>query len=62
MFANDDAIVGEAAAYGMGMVMVGSADEEAVEEMLTHANETQHEKTIRALAVSLGLVMYGRQS
>lgn len=62
MFSNDDAIVGEAAAYGMGMVMVGSADEEAIEEMLTHANETQHEKTIRALAVSLGLVMYGRQS
>lgn len=62
MFSQDNAIIGEAAAYGMGMVMVGSADEDAIEEMITHAAENQHEKIIRALSVSLALVMYGRQS
>lgn len=33
----DSAVIGEAAAYGMGLVMVGSANENAIEEMITHA-------------------------
>lgn len=57
----DSAIIGEAAAYGMGMVMLGSSDERAIEEMLTHANDSQHEKIIRALAISLALIMYGKE-
>ena len=57
----DSAIIGEAAAYGMGMVMLGSADERAIEEMTTHANDSQHEKIIRALSISLALLMQGRE-
>mmetsp|Transcript_4842 Transcript_4842/g.3318 ORF Transcript_4842/g.3318 Transcript_4842/m.3318 type:complete len:187 (-) Transcript_4842:913-1473(-) len=45
----------------MGMVMLGSSDENAIEEMLTHANDSQHEKIIRALSISLALIMYGRE-
>lgn len=33
----DSAIIGEAAGYGMGLVMLGSANERAIEEMITHA-------------------------
>ena len=56
----DIAPVGEAAAWGMGMVMAGSGDKTAIEEMITYASETQHDKIIRALGISLALVMYGR--
>lgn len=57
----DDAIIGEAAAYGMGLVMLGSGDANTIEEMITHAADQNHEKTIRALGVSLALVMYGKE-
>lgn len=57
----DSAVIGEAAGYGMGLVMLGSAHEGAIEEMLTHATESKHEKIIRSLAISLALTMYGKE-
>ena len=57
----DSAIIGEAAGYGMGLVMLGSADDSAIKEMMTHANDSQHEKIIRALSISLALLMYGKE-
>lgn len=57
----DSAIIGEAAAYGMGLVMLGSADERAIEDMTIHAADSQHEKIIRALSISLALTMYGKE-
>ena len=36
----DSAVIGEAAGLGMGLVMLGSADEKAIEEMITHANDS----------------------
>lgn len=62
LYANaDSAIIGEAAAYSMGMVMLGSADEKAIEEMMIHASDSQHEKIIRALSISLALLMQGKE-
>lgn len=57
----DSATIGEAAAYGMGLVMVGSADEQAIEEMTAHAADNSHEKVIRGLGISLALTMYGKE-
>ena len=57
----DSAVIGEAAGYSLGLIMLGSADEEAIKEILTHASETQHEKIIRSLAISLALIMYGKE-
>ena len=57
----DSANIGEAAAYGMGLVMVGSADANAMEEMMIHAADSQHEKIIRALSISLAMLMYGKE-
>lgn len=57
----DSAVAGEATGLAMGLVMLGSASEKAIEEMLQYAHETQHEKIIRGLAMGLALLMYGRE-
>ena len=58
---NDKANSGEAAAYGIGMVMLGSANEMAITDILAYAHETQHEKIIRGLGMALALIMYKRE-
>ena len=45
----DSAVAGESAGLAMGLVMLGSANEQVVEDMVTYAHETQHEKIIRGL-------------
>lgn len=57
----DSAVIGEAAGYGVGLVMLGSGDERAIEELITHANDSKHEKIIRSLAISLALINYGKE-
>lgn len=58
---SDSAVAGEAAGLAMGLVMLGSADEDAQKEMFLYAHETQHEKIIRGLALGLALVNYARE-
>ncbi|KAL9644481.1 hypothetical protein ABK040_009347 [Willaertia magna] len=57
----DNAVSGEAAAIGMGLVMLGSGSDKAINEMLNYAHETAHEKIIRGLALGMALCMYGRE-
>jgi len=60
----DSAVAGEAAGLAMGLVMMGTdgnSVEKAVQEMITFAHETHHEKIIRGLAIGLAIVMYGRE-
>ncbi|XP_078736273.1 26S proteasome non-ATPase regulatory subunit 1 [Lampetra fluviatilis] len=56
----DDAVTGEAAGLAMGLVMLGSRSATAIEDMVAYAQETQHEKILRGLAVGIATVMYGR--
>lgn len=56
----DDAVTGEAAGIAMGMVMLGSKSPQAIEDMVAYAQETQHEKILRGLAVGIAFTMYGR--
>ncbi|MGH0168076.1 UNVERIFIED_CONTAM: hypothetical protein FKN15_067447 [Acipenser sinensis] len=56
----DDAVTGEAAGLALGLVMLGSKSAQAIEDMVGYAQETQHEKILRGLAVGIALVMYGR--
>ena len=58
---SDNAVAGEAAGLAMGLVMLGSASDRAIEEMLAYAHETQHEKIIRGVALGMALIMYGRE-
>lgn len=57
----DSAIAGEGAGLAMGLVMLGSANETALTEMLQYAHDTQHEKIIRSLAMGIALLMYGKE-
>ncbi|CAD6892156.1 unnamed protein product [Tilletia controversa] len=57
----DSATASEAAAYAMGLVMLGTGSPKAVEEMLQYAHETQHEKIIRGLAMGLAMLFYGKE-
>jgi 26S proteasome regulatory subunit N2 len=68
----DSAVAGEAAAYSMGMVLVGSgagnvsssANEELTEivtELRNYSRETHHEKIIRGISMCLALVNFGQE-
>lgn len=57
----DSAIIGEAAAYGMGLVMIGAADQESIQDMLNHIEDQNHEKIIRALSMALALQVFGKE-
>ena len=53
-------MTGEAAGLALGLVELGSKSEDAIRDMVAYAQETQHEKILRGLAVGIALVMYGR--
>jgi len=57
----DTAVAGEAAAYAIGLVMVGSASEKAINELIAYAHDTQHEKIIRACSLALAMIMFKRE-
>jgi len=56
----DDAVTGEAAGISMGLVMLGSMHERAIQEMVDYAQETQHEKILRGLALGISLLVFGK--
>jgi 26S proteasome regulatory subunit N2 len=58
---NDSAVAGEACGIAMGLIMLGSGNQEAINEMLRYAKETLHEKIIRGLAIGVALLMYGKE-
>jgi len=58
---SDSAVSGEAAALGMGLVMLGSGNESAQTDMLSYAQETQHENIIRGLSMGIALLNYGKE-
>lgn len=45
----------------MGLVALGNKSDRALDEMFTYAQETEHEKIIRGLAMGMALVCYGRE-
>jgi len=59
---NDSAVAGEACGIAMGLVMLGTANQEAIDEMLRYAHETQHEKIVRGIALGLALLVYGKEN
>jgi 26S proteasome regulatory subunit N2 len=58
---NDSAVAGEACGIAMGLIMLGTGNQEAIDEMLRYAKETQHEKIIRGLALGVALLMYSKE-
>lgn len=58
---NDSAVAGEASGLAMGLVMLGTGNAKALDEMRMYARETQHEKIIRGLALGMAMIQYGRE-
>ncbi|CAN0536495.1 unnamed protein product, partial [Scytosiphon promiscuus] len=59
----DSANAGEAAAYAIGLSMLGKGgttpeSQTALEEMIAYAHDTAHEKIIRGLAMGSALTLY----
>ncbi|KAI3319306.1 26S proteasome regulatory subunit rpn2 [Xylariaceae sp. AK1471] len=57
----DSALNGEAVGLAMGLIMLGTGNVKALEDMVAYAHETSHEKSVRGLALGMALIMYGRQ-
>jgi 26S proteasome regulatory subunit N2 len=57
----DSALNGEAVGLAMGLVMLGTGNARALEDMITYAHETTHEKILRGLSIGMALIMFGRQ-
>jgi 26S proteasome regulatory subunit N2 len=55
----DDAVIGEGAGVAMGLVMLGTRAPLAINEMIEYAQETQHEKIQRGLALGIAMLFYG---
>lgn len=58
----DSAVVGEAAALAIGMVMLGSANGETIEMLMQYGQETEHEKITQGISMALAMVMYDRET
>lgn len=61
MLFQDNATSSEAAGYAMGLVMIGQPNERVLDEMISYASETQHEKIVRGIAIGTALIMYGKR-
>lgn len=57
----DSALNGEAVGLAMGLIMLGTGNVKALEDMILYCHDTQHEKSVRGLAIGMALIMYGRQ-
>ncbi|KAL9611488.1 MAG: hypothetical protein Q9167_003886 [Letrouitia subvulpina] len=57
----DSALNGEAVGIAMGLIMLGTGNIRALEDMIQYAHDTQHEKIVRGLALGMALIMYARQ-
>lgn len=58
---SDSALNGEAVGIAMGLIMLGTGNIKALEDMIQYAHETQHEKIVRGLGLGMALIMYSRQ-
>lgn len=58
----DSAVSGQAAALAMGLVMLGTGNENSLNDMFTYAQETQHETIIRSLAIGMALICFGKEN
>ena len=57
----DSALNGEAVGIAMGLIMLGTGNVDALQDMVRYAHETEHEKIVRGLGLGMALIMYNRQ-
>lgn len=61
----DSAVAGEGAALAIGLVMLGQSDsplaQNVLPDLLNYLHDTSHEKIIRALSLSVAMMVYGKE-
>lgn len=61
----DSAVAGEGAAFAIGLVMLGQSDsplaQAVLPDLLNYLHDTAHEKIIRALSLSIAMMVYGKE-
>lgn len=57
----DSAVAGEAAGLSLGLNLLGTGDADALGFMIQYAQDTEHEKIIRGLALGIALILYEQQ-
>lgn len=57
----EDPVSGEAAAYALGLVMLGAGLGDELQEFLSIVSNSKHEKITRGGAMGLAFMMYGKQ-
>jgi 26S proteasome regulatory subunit N2 len=61
----DNAVAGEGAALAIGLIMVGQSDSELAQieipNLLNAAHDSPHEKIVRALSLSIAMMVYGKE-
>lgn len=58
----NSSIIGEAAALGIGLVYAGSGKDTVLSELLHYAEESDHEKILRSICMSIGIVNFEQPS
>lgn len=57
----DETVAAAAAALSMGLVMLGTANERAINELIAYGRDTSHVKITRAVAMGVAFIMFGRE-
>lgn len=61
----DSAIAGEGSGLALGLIMLGQSHtplaQSAIPDLLNYIHDTKHEKIIRALALSVAMMVYGKE-
>ena len=50
--------MGEAASLALGLVFAGSNNESIISELIATASDSEHEKIIRSVCMSIGLISF----
>ena len=54
--------MGEASALAIGLIYAGTSDEAILSELIAIAQDTEHEKTLRSICLSIGLICFQNPS
>lgn len=61
----DNAIAGEGSSIAIGLLLLGQSHTDvaqtAIPDLLNYAHDTEHEKIIRGLALSIAMMVYGKE-
>jgi len=54
----NSSVIGEAAALGIGLVYAGTGNDVILSELANYADESDHEKILRSICLSIGIVNF----